>query len=67
MRCGFQQFTILWTLTKGTGSLRTLSVTIYREAFEGFNIGYASAYGILGLIFLTISALLLVRLLGGKN
>lgn len=66
---GFQQFTIIWTLTKG-GPVRvteTLSVTIYREAFEGFNIGYASAYGILGLIFLTISALLLVRLLGGKN
>jgi multiple sugar transport system permease protein len=66
---GFQQFTIIWTTTKG-GPVRateTLSITIYREAFEGFNIGFASAYGILGLIFLTGSALLLVRWLGGRD
>ncbi len=66
---GFQQFTIIWTLTKG-GPVRvteTLSITIYHEAFEGFNIGYASAVGILGLIFLTASALLLVRWLGGRD
>jgi len=66
---GFQQFTIIWTTTKG-GPVRvteTLSVTIYREAFEGFNIGMASAYGILGLIFLTTTALLLVRWIGGRQ
>ena len=66
---GFQQFTIIWTTTKG-GPIRvteTLSVTIYREAFEGFNLGYASAYGVLGLILQTTIALFLIRWVGGKD
>jgi len=61
---GFQQFTIMWTTTKG-GPLRateTLSIFIYREAFQGYDMGYAAAVGMVGLIFLMGFTLVFVRL-----
>jgi len=60
---GFQQFTLIWTTTKG-GPVRvteTLPIFIYREAFQAHDMGYAAAAGLIGLLFLTVFALLYVR------
>lgn len=66
---GFQQFTLIWTTTKG-GPIRvteTLPIFIYREAFQGHDMGFASAAGLLGLVFLTIFALLYIRWMWTKD
>jgi multiple sugar transport system permease protein len=66
---GFQQFTIMWTTTQG-GPVRateTLALYIYREAFQAYDMGYAAAAGLIGLIFLAVFSLIFIRLVRSSD
>jgi multiple sugar transport system permease protein len=58
----FRDFSIIKVLTDG-GPLRTtqtLSIMTYEQAFGFFNMGYASAIGIVTLIFCVVASLLML-------
>lgn len=48
----FRRFTIIWVLTQGGPSLatETLVVGVYRSAFKSFDMGYAAAMAVVGLL-----------------
>jgi len=60
----YQQYTLIWTTT-GPGPLQTtqtLSILIYNEAFQFYDISYASTIGVAGFVLSIIAALLFVFL-----
>ncbi len=61
----FNDFAKVWVMTQGGPgySSTTLVVYVYRMAFENFDLGYASAIGIIWLILLLGTAALYIRLL----
>lgn len=61
----FNNFPIVFTMTGGgpVYSTTTLVIYIFRLAFEQFNIGYASAVGIIWCIVLLVISLIYVRML----
>lgn len=61
----FNDFAKIWAMTEGGPgySTSTLVVYVYRLAFEKFDLGYASAVGIVWLAFLLAFAVVYVRLL----
>jgi multiple sugar transport system permease protein len=62
---GFHSFTLIWPATEGGPGRSTeiLSVFIYKQAFQSYDMGYASAAGLLGLICLSVIAVVLTRTL----
>jgi multiple sugar transport system permease protein len=59
----FRRFTIIWVLTQGGPGIATETIVIgvYRYAFKSFQMGYASALGVIGLILSsTITVLYLI-------
>jgi multiple sugar transport system permease protein len=56
----FQNFTIIWNMTGGGPviSTTTLSIAVYRKAFQEFDFGLGSAIGVLWIIVLFIATLL---------
>lgn len=62
----FKLFDIVYVLTAGGPGIatETLSFFTYTQAFKYFNIGYASAIGIVQLVLVTLLARLLLRLMG---
>jgi multiple sugar transport system permease protein len=59
----FQQFDIIYALTGG-GPVRattTLSIEVYRQAFQNWNTGLASAIGVLWLATIAVPAFLYLR------
>lgn len=52
----FQHFETLYVMTSGgpAGSTTTFSVAVYQEAFEAFNLGKASAIGLLWMLLLSV-------------
>lgn len=58
-------FDEVWALTRGgpQSATETISVLIYKAAFEQFRMGYAAALSVLLLVFTTALAVLLVRVL----
>ena len=48
----FRRFTIIWVLTQGGPSMatETLVVGVYRSAFKTFDMGYAAAMAVVGLL-----------------
>lgn len=64
----FNTFDIIWPTTEGGpgSSTTTLSIYVYREAFKGLDIGFASAVGVIWLIFLLIFSSFYVRILRGR-
>jgi multiple sugar transport system permease protein len=66
----FQYITIIWTTTKGgpIDKTTTLPVFIYRLSFMGgMNMGYASAVGVVWLVFLFGFSVLYVNVLGRRE
>ncbi|MPN50656.1 sn-glycerol-3-phosphate transport system permease protein UgpA [bioreactor metagenome] len=61
----FNNFPIVYTMTGGgpVYSTTTLVIYIYRLAFEQFNIGYASAVGIVWCLVLLAVSLIYVKVL----
>lgn len=59
----FNDFEKIWAMTQGgpAYSTTTLVVYVYREAFQSFNLGYASAVGVVWLLLLLVFALFYVR------
>ena len=61
----FNDFGKIWAMTQGGPgySTTTLVVYVYRLAFEGFDLGYASAIGVVWLVLLLLFAIIYVRAL----
>jgi multiple sugar transport system permease protein len=61
----FNDFGKIWAMTEGgpAYATTTLVVYVYRLAFQSFDLGYASAIGVVWLVFLMIFAVLYVRAL----
>ncbi|MGI6286536.1 sugar ABC transporter permease [Neomoorella humiferrea] len=61
----FNNFPIIYTMTGGgpVYSTTTLVIYIYRLAFEQFNLGYASAVGIIWCLVLLLVSMLYVKML----
>ena len=59
----FNDFEKIWAMTEGgpAYSTTTLVVYVYREAFQSFNLGYASAVGVVWLLLLLVFAVFYVR------
>jgi multiple sugar transport system permease protein len=60
----FREFTIIYVLTGGgpVGATQTLSIMTYLEAFDKFEMGYASAIGVITLVISVIGSIFFVRL-----
>ena len=65
----FQAFTMIWTMTEGgpVTSTTTLAISIYRTAFQAFDMGLGAAIGALWLVFMIIFSVLFVRFVGGTT
>lgn len=65
----FNDFAKIWSMTEGGPgySTSTLVVYVYRLAFTSFNMGYASAVGVVWLLLLVIFAIFYIRLLQRKS
>lgn len=63
----FNSFDTIWATTQGgpVYSTTTLSVYVYRTAFESANVGYAAALGIVWLIILLLFSVFYIRSLEG--
>jgi ABC-type sugar transport system permease subunit len=61
----FNDFAKIWAMTQGGPGYgtTTLVVYVYRQAFENFEIGYASAIGVVWLLLLLAFALAYLRAL----
>ena len=64
----FNDFAKVWVMTQGGPGYAstTLVVYVYRMAFENFEIGYASALGVVWLLLLLVTAAAYVRLLWAR-
>lgn len=60
----FQEFTMIWGTTKGgpMNVTSTLTIHIYRTAFDYFRMGQASALGVLWMLFLLVFSVFSVRI-----
>jgi multiple sugar transport system permease protein len=60
----FQEFTMIWGTTKGgpMNVTSTLTIHIYRTAFDYFRMGQASAAGVLWMLFLLVFSIIGVRI-----
>jgi multiple sugar transport system permease protein len=65
----FQQFTLLWIMTEGgpVTATSTLSINIYRAAFQSFDFGIGAAIGTMWLVVLTVFSVLFIRFAGGTG
>lgn len=61
-----RQFSIIFILTEGgpSRSTETLAITLYKEAFRYFNVGYASSIGVVTFILSVFITIVLLRYLG---
>ena len=61
----FQEITLLWVLTQGgpVNATTTLSLYTFKLAFQRWDFGLASAVGTLWLLFITLFALVYMRML----
>lgn len=64
----FNNFPLIWAMTEGgpAYSSTTLVIYVYRLAFTSFNLGYASAVGVVWLLLLLFIAGAFIRVLRGK-
>lgn len=65
----FQSFTTIWTMTEGgpVTATTTLAISIYRTAFQAFDIGMGAAIGTIWLVAMLIFSVAFVRLFGGTR
>ena len=61
----FQEITLPWVLTQGgpVNATTTLSIHTFKLAFQRWDFGMASAVGTLWLLFITLFALVYMRML----
>jgi ABC-type sugar transport system permease subunit len=61
----FNDFAKIWAMTQGGPgyATTTLVIYVYRQAFENFAIGYASAIGVVWLLLLLAFAIAYLRAL----
>lgn len=61
----FNDFAKVWVMTQGGPGYAstTLVVYVYRMAFENFDLGYASAIGVIWLLLLLVTAAFYIKLL----
>lgn len=64
----FNNFPLIWAMTEGgpAYSSTTLVIYVYRLAFTSFNLGYASAIGVVWLVLLLLIAGGFIRALRGR-
>ena len=64
-RANFNDFAKIWAMTQGGPgySTTTLVIYVYRQAFENFSFGYASAIGVCWLLLLLVFAIAYLRAL----
>ncbi len=65
----FQSFTTIWTMTEG-GPITvttTLAISIYRTAFQAFDMGMGAAIGTIWLVVMLIFSVVFVRVIGGTT
>ena len=60
----FREFTVIYVLTGGgpVGATQTLSIMTYLEAFDKFEMGFASAIGVVTLVISVIGSFFFVKL-----
>lgn len=65
----FNNFDLIWTTTQGgpVNATMVLSVYTYRQAFLGFNLGYASSIAVLWLAGLVAFLYFYIKAIEGKN
>lgn len=65
----FQNFTLIWTMTEGgpVDATTTLAISIYRTAFQAFDMGLGSAIGTIWLLALLVFSVLFIRFVGGSE
>lgn len=65
----FQNFTLIWTMTEGgpVTATTTLAISIYRTAFQSFDMGLGAAIGTIWLVALVVFSVLFVRIVGGAT
>jgi multiple sugar transport system permease protein len=65
----FNSFDTIWATTQGgpVNATTTLSIYVYRTAFNGLNLGYASAIGVAWLIVLLIFSVFYIRAVEGEK
>lgn len=65
----FQNFTLIWTMTEGGpgNSTTTLAISIYRTAFQSFDMGLGAASGALWLLGLMLFSAVFIRIVGGQT
>jgi ABC-type sugar transport system permease subunit len=65
----FNNFPLIWAMTEGgpAYSTTTLVVYVYRLAFTSFDLGYASAVGVVWLVLLLGVATFFIRVLRGRQ
>ena len=63
----FQNFTLIWTMTEGGpgDATTTLAISIYRTAFQAFDMGLGATMGTIWLVALVAFSALFVRVVGG--
>jgi multiple sugar transport system permease protein len=65
----FNNFDVFWATTQGgpVDATTTLAIYTYRQTFQSFRMGYASAIAVIWIIGLMIFAVFYTRALGGFN
>jgi multiple sugar transport system permease protein len=65
----FQSFTTIWTMTEGgpITATTTLAISIYRTAFQAFDMGMGAAIGTIWLVVMMIFSVVFVRVIGGTT
>jgi multiple sugar transport system permease protein len=65
----FQSFTTIWTMTEGgpITATTTLAISIYRTAFQAFDMGMGAAIGTTWLVAMLIFSVVFVRIIGGTT
>jgi multiple sugar transport system permease protein len=65
----FQSFTTIWTMTEGgpITATTTLAISIYRTAFQAFDMGMGAAIGTIWLVVMLIFSVVFVRVIGGTT
>lgn len=65
----FNNFPLIWSMTEGGPgySTTTLVIYVYRLAFSSYDLGYASAIGVVWLVLLLLLSVLFIRTLRGER
>lgn len=65
----FNSFDTIWATTQGgpINATTTLSILVYRTAFNALNVGYAAAIGVAWLVVLLVFSIVYIWSIGGRD